>query len=323
MESAATLREGYPFLEINIEGLPRKASCRAIKSVFKAFSSLREAKRILLREKICLVVGTGGYVTFPFIKAARALRIPCVLFEANAVPGLAFKLCERSADAVLLQFEECLKHLRYPKKARVIGAPLRRGFTSLSKSEARERLGIAEDAFFFLSFGGSLGAQKINEVCVELMSKLQEQEILHIHACGARYYGESKKKAPLCAKEGRLLPYLEEMPLYMAAADLVLCRAGAITLAELARAGRAAILVPSPNVTADHQRKNAYAYKERGAALVFEEKDLSGEALLTTLTRLKKSPSELRLLEQKIKGLDDKNAEREFLKTALSLITEK
>ena len=155
------------------------------------------------------------------------------------------------------------------------------------------------------------------------MSKLQEQEILHIHACGARYYEESKKKAPHRAETGRLLPYVEEMPLYMAAADLILCRAGAITLAELARAGRAAILVPSPNVTADHQRKNAYAYKDRGAALVLEEKELSGEALLRVLTRLKESPSELRLLEQRIKELDYESAEREFLKTALSLVTKK
>ena len=323
MENAAALREGYPFLNINIEGLPRKISCQSIKSVFKAFSSINEAKKILLREKINLVIGTGGYVSFPFIKAARSLRIPVILFEANAIPGLAFKLCERSADAILLQFEECRKHLRFPEKARVIGAPLRHGFTSLSKNEARARLGIAKDAFFFLSFGGSLGAQKINEVCIGLMKKSEKQEMLHIHACGARYYEELKKKAPRCADEGRLLPYLEEMPLYMAAADLVLCRAGAITLAELARAGRAAILVPSPNVTADHQRKNAYAYGERGAAIVFEEKDLSDEILFKTVMRLKGSPPEIRVLEQKIKELDYENAEREFLRTVLSLTEKK
>ncbi len=323
MENAAAVREGYPFFEIDIEGLKRRLSCQAFRAAFKAFRAPKRAEKILYEEKIDLVIGTGGYVCYPFVKAAHALGIPSIVFEANAIPGLAFKLCERSADALLLQFDDCLRHLRSPEKARVIGAPLRSGFSEISRQRARTLLGIPPDAFLFLSFGGSLGAEKINTVCLEAMEALEKKHVLHIHACGTRYYDALKTKHGRYVQRKQLLPYLERMPLYMTAANLILCRAGAITLAELSRAGRAAITVPSPNVTADHQRKNAYAYREKGAALVLEEETLNAPDLIKTVCRLSTSPRELMALEKNIKAFDRPDAEKRFLQTVKALMSPK
>jgi len=267
MEKEIFRGAGYPFYDIRIEGLQRKLSCRNLRSAFYALSAPSAAKKILKETRADLVIGTGGYVSYPFIKAAHALRIPSLLFEANATPGLCVRLCERAASRTLLQFEECLSHMRYPSKARVIGAPLREEFYSVTRDEARSLLGIPKDIFFFLSFGGSLGAAEINRACLEAMDKLTgKRGILHIHATGNRYYEEIVKKRPACKENDHILPYIERMPLYMSAANLILCRAGAITLAEISRLGRAAILVPSPNVSGDHQRINAYAYQKKNAA---------------------------------------------------------
>ncbi len=307
IESFTAEKHGYPFFEISIEGLPRKISCRALRSAFKAFTAPSHAKRIISEEKIELVIATGGYVSYPFIKAAHVLSIPSLLFEANAVPGLAFRLCESKADMLLLQFEECLEKLRHPEKAKVIGAPLRCGFSDVSRQRARSLLGIPANTFLFLSFGGSLGAAQINKACTEAMSYFEEHRVLHIHACGKRYFEEAKKKNSAFVRKKQLLPYIDEMPLYMAAANLILCRAGAITLAELAHVGRAAIIVPSPNVTADHQSKNAAAYAQKGAVHVLKENDISVDTIIKTVLEFKESPRKIFMLESNIKLFDTLN----------------
>ena len=305
MEEGIIKKEGYPFYGICIEGLQRKFSCRNLRSVFLAISSPKKAKNILKEMRADLVIGTGGYVSYPFIKAAHALKIPSLLFEANATPGLCVRLCEKMATRTLLQFEECLPHMRFPSKARVIGAPLREDFYTVTREKARMALGIPQNVFFFLSFGGSLGAAQINRACIEVLEKHKnKKDLLHIHGCGERYFEELAKKHPSLVETGRLLPYVEKMPLYMSAADLVLCRAGAITLAEIARLGRAAILVPSPNVSGDHQRINAYAYQKRNAAWVMEEKYLTGASLSGKLFSLMKNQGNIRSAEREVKQFD-------------------
>lgn len=314
-------KEGYPFHTIAIEGFHRKVSCRNFKSAFLMLSSPRHAKEIIKRTKAELVIGTGGFVSYPFLTAAHDLKVPSLLFEANATPGLCFKLCERKASRTLLQFEACLSHLSRPERARVIGAPLRKDFYSLTRKEARALLGIGDDVFFFLSFGGSLGAAEINKACLEASRRLQKHSgILHIHGCGKRYFEKIRALYPDLVQSGRAVPYIERMPLYMSAADLILCRAGAITLAELARLRRAAILVPSPNVSGDHQRKNAYAYQKAGAAIVMEEKELSAKGLCEKILSLKKDPKRIASLESAIKHFDIPKTPEQFISTVRALL---
>ncbi len=322
MESETAQKEGFPFFEIDIAGFERKLSCRNFRSAFLAFKAPKKAKDILEKIRVDTVIGTGGYVSYPFMRAAHALSIPSLLFEANATPGLCVRLCERTATRTLLQFEECLSHMRYPSRARVIGAPLREDFYTVTRERARAMLGIGRDVFLFLSFGGSLGAAQINRVCAEVMEKYKnKKELLHIHGCGKRYFAEMAKEHPFLVKEGRLLPYVDKMPLYMSAADLILSRAGAITLAEIARLGRAAILVPSPNVSGDHQRINAYAYQKKNAAWVMEEKHLSCDTLSAKLEFLMKNRADILCAEKEAKRFDVPETPKLFLSALDALRT--
>lgn len=324
-ESAIAQKEGLPFFEIAIDGFHRKEFCRNFRSAFLALKAPRDARTILSAFKSDLVIGTGGYVSYPFIHAAHALEIPSVLFESNAIPGLAVKLCERKASRTLLQFEECLPHLRYPEKARTIGAPLRSGFYGISREEARRRLGIPQNAFFFLSFGGSLGAAVINRTALQCMEILEKNapHILHVHATGKRYYAQIEQAYPSFAQKKKLLPYIDDMACYMSASDLIFSRAGATTLAEIACMGRAAILVPSPNVAADHQRKNAYAFAQARAAWVMEEKSLSPASLAEKVCKLSEDRALLQSTERAAKAFAVPKTKDYFLQTVQALLGEK
>ncbi|MBO5755622.1 MAG: UDP-N-acetylglucosamine--N-acetylmuramyl-(pentapeptide) pyrophosphoryl-undecaprenol N-acetylglucosamine transferase, partial [Clostridia bacterium] len=315
IEKRITAKEGYAFRHIPTEGLHRSLTLRNFRTLYLAATSTRRAVAILKEEKPSLVIGTGGYVSFPLIRAAKRLSIPCLLYEPNAVPGLAVKLTEKAADAVLLQFEECKTHLRFPEKATVMGAPLRRGFSFPSRAEARRRLHMNQKDFVFLSFGGSLGAERISETILGAVPALKCQGVRLVHACGERLYNRLKFSHPGEVADGTLLPYIDDMPSYMAAADLILCRAGAITLAELSCAARASLLVPSPYVAGNHQFKNAEFYRKSGAALLLSEQDLSVELITERVLFLKQNPSLIDAMEASARKLSRKNAKNIFLKT--------
>ncbi len=312
MERRIAAEGGYPFYPIAIEGLHRSLSFRNLRTFFLAIKAPARAKQILKEFEPTLVIGTGGYVSYPMIPAARRLGIPALLYEPNAVPGLAVRMTEKHATAVLLQFDACAKHLKYREKARVIGAPLREGFTRYKRSEARKKLGIPEDAFTVLSFGGSLGAECISEATTEAFSALERQGVFLIHGAGRRLFDSLKVKYPKEAKEGRLLSYIDDMPAYMAAANVVVCRAGAMTLAELSRASRASVLIPSPYVAENHQEKNAMLYEKKGAALLMREESLSAETLRERILFLKHNPALLSRMEKNASLVGKQNAEESF-----------
>ena len=166
---------------------------------------------------------------------------------------------------------------------------------------------------FALSFGGSLGASEINRCCIDAMRRLSSKEdVWHMHGTGARYYEELIKRDPSLKDNRFVVPYIEQMPLYMSAANLILSRAGAITLAEISRLGRAAILVPSPNVSGDHQRVNAYAYQRKNAAWVMEEKHLSGLAIAAKVLSLQKNKGNILSAEKAAKQFDKEDTPKLF-----------
>ena len=209
------------------------------------------------------------------------MGIPTALHESNAVPGVAVRMLAGAVDRIYLNFEETGEGLGYPEKQMRVGNPLLNAAFTMDRAEAREKLGIPDRyKYFILSYGGSMGAERLNAAVLKLMRDFTSKhpEVLHLHATGAiekELCGGWFKEMGLDRYENiRLVEYIYDMPLQMAAADLIICRAGAMTISELAIAGKCAVFIPSPNVTNNHQYKNARVLADAGAASLFEEKEL-------------------------------------------------
>ncbi|MCI9456420.1 MAG: undecaprenyldiphospho-muramoylpentapeptide beta-N-acetylglucosaminyltransferase [Oscillospiraceae bacterium] len=292
MEARLVPQAGYEMSTIHVLGFQRRLSLHNLKNNCMAacylVSSGFRAREILKEFQPDVVVGTGGYVSGPILRSAAKLKIPTVTHESNAYPGVTTRLLCRYADKVLLAVEDAKKYLDPGREYIVTGNPVREEIIFASRREARQKLNIPQDGFCLLSFGGSLGAQRVNEAVAELIAwhtKAHPGKIHHIHATGS--YGV--ELLPRLLKERGVdyqnIPtldireYINDMADCMAAADLVISRAGALTLSELEAAGRASILIPSPNVAANHQYHNAMALANRNAAVVVEEKNLTGDWL--------------------------------------------
>ena len=283
METKLVPQEGFELKTVTISSFYRSLSPAAIKHNLGTLVNLNRSKKqanaILNDFKPDLVVGTGGYASFPVVKAAAKRGIPTAVHESNAVPGLTTKTLSKVVDRVLVGFEDSKYHYDNPEKVVVTGTPVRGDFFRYTRKEAREQLGLTDDKPLLLSFFGSLGAEVMNGYMGEFF-KLEEENDFpfhHIHGAG-RNYESMKANCP----ENPMLdlrPYIYDMPLVCAAADLVICRAGASTIAELAAIAKPSILVPSPNVTADHQTKNAKVLADHGGAVLLPESECSGSRL--------------------------------------------
>ena len=272
---------GYPLHFVEIQGMRRSLSLSNLKTLYLTLTSPGKAKKIIKEFKPDLVVGTGGYVSWPVVKAASQMGIPCALHESNAVPGVAVKMLARAVDRIYLNFEETGAELPCKEKILRVGNPLQHTFASLTREEARAHLGIPDKyKYCILSYGGSMGAERLNAAVLRLMRDFtaKHPEVLHLHATGSiekELCGGWFTEMGLDKYENiRLVEYIYDMPYQMAAADLVICRAGAMTVSELAMSGKCAVFIPSPNVTNNHQYKNARVLVDAGAASLFEEKEL-------------------------------------------------
>ncbi|MBR2930982.1 MAG: UDP-N-acetylglucosamine--N-acetylmuramyl-(pentapeptide) pyrophosphoryl-undecaprenol N-acetylglucosamine transferase [Clostridia bacterium] len=288
-ENSAITKSGYPLIELEVEGLARRHPIRSVRAVSLAWRARSEARE-LLRE-ICpsAVIGTGGYVSWPVLSAAISLGIPALIHESNASPGLVTRLLGRRCNAVMLGFEAAEMRLGGAHTV-YTGNPVRREIGRLGRREARRRLGIDYGIPLVLSFGGSLGAERMNAAVLEAVGRsvALPRGTLWVHATGRRHFESVKAVAGKNTDKGclRILPYIEDMPLWLAAADIGVTRGGAMTLAELCAARLPAIIIPSPNVTDDHQTKNAEALAEAGAVRLLAESELSGDRLLCEVSPL-------------------------------------
>ena len=293
MENRLVPKEGYPLYHVEIQGLRRSLSIKNLKTLWMTVTSVSKAKKLVKEFKPDLVVGTGGYVCWPVCKAASSMGIATALHESNAIPGVAVKMLASSVDKIYVNFEASAEQIRQKEKVLRVGNPLKNEFSTLSKEEAREKLGITgKYRHFLLSCGGSLGAERINSEIIALMKdySAKHPELLHVHATGANGY-ESFMEAFRAAgldQYPNLVPmeYIYDMPVRLSAADLVINRAGAMTLSELAALGKPAILIPSPNVVDNHQYKNAKVLADAGAAVLIEEKDLTDGLLARTVDEI-------------------------------------
>ena len=282
-ENEIIAKNGLKAYTIPIHGIERRLSAANIKHIKNAFLTKRAAAKIIKDFGADMIIGTGGYVCWPVISAGADMKIKTVIHESNAVAGLTTKLLARKADMILCGTEG-LKL----KGAQYTGNPIRGDFDKYTKASARASFGIKPSQKFIVSVGGSIGAEKFNRAAIALMESfsLPDERICHLHGCGHRYFDEISAEFPhLCrGKDGvRILQFINDMPKALIAADIVISRCGAITLSELAYCGTPAILIPSPNVTANHQLKNALYYEAAGAARLITEKDLTPDTLTRTV----------------------------------------
>ena len=326
IENRLVEKEGYRIYHANSMGISRNLSPKNIYALWLAFYSPIKAKKFIKEFSPDIVIGTGGYVCWPVLRAAASLNIPTAVHESNVVPGFAIKMLEKHVDKILLNFEETKGFLSHPERSVTVGNPMRTGFTLGSREKTRAELGIKEDERLILSFGGSLGAEAINNACIEVMSNYVEKTegVFHIHACGEKNYDRCKEKFDSLGLKNsekiKLERYISNMPELMSAADAVISRAGAMTLSELALTRKASILIPSPNVTNNHQYKNAKALADKNAAILLEEKELSAKTLTQNLKSILEDSAKSDELRKNISLFALNDANRKVYEEIVKLI---
>ena len=307
MEERLVPAAGFSFRSITVAGFQRKLNWNNVKrnaaAAVHVFTASREARRIISEFQPDICIGTGGYVAGPVIREAIKMKIPSLIHEQNAFPGVTNKMLSKHADRTMLAVADAQKYLAEGARCVLTGNPVRQEVIRADREAARQKLGL-DDRPLILSFGGSLGARTINEAVAGLLTaSAKTGRFQHIHGYGQwgkwfpgllKEKGIDLKKHP----EFDVREYISNMPDCLAAADLVICRAGAITLSELQAQGRASILIPSPNVAENHQYHNAMALVNRGAAAILEEKDLTPEALCRKVDELFASPETIRKIEE-------------------------
>ena len=282
-------KAGYDFRTVHISSFHRSFKPREIRhnlvSVGNLLRAPGEARAILRQFRPDVVIGTGGYASFPMVKAAAKAGIPTAVHESNMVPGLTTEMLEPFADRIMVGFEACREHYRHPEKVIVTGTPVRRDFFHLTKAEAKRRLGVEDGRPLLVSFWGSLGAS-----------------------------GMALEGTGIEVRE-----YIYDMAAVMRAADLVLCRAGASTISELTALGVPALIVPSPYVTNNHQEKNARVLENAGGAAVLLEKDCSGQALFQAACGILHDGARRASMERAMSALGIRDATERIYQTVLEI----
>lgn len=297
MEEKLVPQAGYELRAFPASGMSRKLNFSGIKknigAVKNVFSAISGCKKIFKEFKPDVIVGTGGYASFPALMAGSMMGIPTCVHESNALPGLTTRLIANRADRVLVCFPESAKHYRKPEKVEVVGMPVRREFIFTEKEAARKELGIDSRPLIVTAFG-SQGAKAMNEVTGKLFRLEQDAGFPynHIHAVGSYGWGwmpdyVRQQGVDLNQTDAiTMQQYIYNMPTVMAAADIFISRAGASSCNEIAASGTPCILIPSPNVTDNHQEKNARALEKEGAAVVILESDCTAEVLMAEIQKL-------------------------------------
>ena len=299
METKLVPREGFELRTLTISNFQRKLTPQGIAHNFRTIRTIRwalqRADGIVGRLGPGVILGTGGYASFPVLRQGARRHIPTAVHESNAVPGLTTKMVAKGAERILVNFEESREQYENPERVVVTGMPVRPEFLYTTREAAREALGL-DNRPLVVSCWGSLGAREMNKKITDFFVReiADGEPWNHIHATGSfgwRWMPQYVKEAGVDLSEHPsidLREYIYDMPLLMAAADLVICRGGAATISEVAASATPCIIVPSPNATNNHQEKNARLLEGRGAAEVLLERDCYGGRLYETAQKLLK-----------------------------------
>lgn len=332
MEHRLVTKAGYEFRGVEMSGFRRDISPGAIvRNVRAAYCYLVSAKtavrKIIKDFRPDLAIGTGGYVTGTVLSQAAALGVKTITHESNSYPGMATKMLSNKADKVLLATEDAKKHLKDVSRCIVTGNPLRTNIPIEERGNARKRLGLPE-GYTVLSFGGSLGAARINQAVAQLVSwERKTGGINHIHSYGGgnrEMFMDALKSANVKEDKQHLMfkEYIDNMYTCMCAADLIISRAGAMTITELTEIGRPSILIPYPAATENHQYYNALSLVNANAAIMIEDKDLTPARLVDEVSRLYSDRARLSLMEENAKKSAKSNASDKILAEIVDLVGE-
>lgn len=330
METDLVPRAGYDVVTVEVTNLHRSFKPSELAYNFKSLANVvtatRAAKQIVRDFQPDVAIGTGGYVCYPVLRAAAQLGVPTVVHESNAVPGLTTKMLAGAVDRILVGFEESRQHYAQAGKVLVTGTPVRGAFSACSPQAAKDQIGLPADKPLVVSVWGSLGARYMNGVMADVIARACEHPTFSlIHSAGKLGYDRmTAALSEKCAKDPgacgmEVRPYIYDMPLVMDAADLVLCRAGASTLAELTSIGKPAILVPSPNVTNNHQERNARVLERAGGAKVLLEGEFTAEELYDLVCTLLTDQKQLSEMAEKMRAAGVPEAADRIAETILEL----
>ena len=330
LEKDLVPKAGYAFRTVHISSFHRSLKPAEIKhnlvSLYNLTRAPREAKAILREFRPDVVIGTGGYASYPMVKAAAKAGIPTAVHESNMVPGLTTEMLEPLADRVMVGFESCSRHYKHPDKVVVTGTSVRGDFFDLTKKQAKQKLGVDDGRPLIVSFWGSLGASGMNRQMADFLAlEAAKEPFHHIHAAGKGGYPvilELLKEKGVDLEEHPSLQvreYIYDMAVVMRAADLVICRAGASTISELTALGVPALIVPSPSGTTNHQEKNARVLEEAGGAAVLLEKDSSGQSLFQAACGILRDPEKRAGMETAMAALGIRDATERIYQTILQI----
>ena len=330
MEQRMFTAAGYDFFGMEVHSIAREWGLKFIwwnvKSFFCILKALRTSRRLLREFKPDVVVGCGSFASGPIVYAAAKMRIPTAIHEQNSFPGLANRLLAKSVDKIMITMPESSKNLGYPEKTLLTGNPVRQDIASQDKKQVRAEMGLS-DCFVLLSVGGSQGAVPLNNVMPQLIDWAERRSKTALfHSTGERNYDsfvsllrengiETEK-----LKHTKVLPYISNMPEMLAAADLVLCRAGATTLCEVAASGTGALIIPCPDVQNNHQYFNAMSFKNAGAAEVLEQKDLTAQSLIKCVESLADNREKLKLMGINARAAANIDSPKIICRTICSLV---
>lgn len=290
IESEIVPKYGYELKTVTVQGFKRKIDFDNVKRVFKLFKGLEQSRKVVKKFKPDVVIGTGGYVSGPVLFNAAMSKVPTVIHEQNSFPGVTNKILSKVVTRVLTSFED--SHERFPEGSRdklvLTGNPVRKEILVARKNIARKNLGISEDKKMVLCYGGSGGSEEINDAMKVVIENMVKEDIAFIFATGKYYYEEFTKSIEYLNLKPyqQVVPYLEDMANALAASDLVIGSAGAISLAEITALGKPSIIIPKAYTAENHQEYNAKSIESKGAGIAILEKDLTPKTLNETVFRL-------------------------------------
>lgn len=324
MEMEKVPASGYPIEGLWISGLQRRLTADNLMFPFKVMSSLISARRIIKKFNPDVVVGTGGYASGPTLRMASWLRIPTLIQEQNSFPGITNKMLAAKADKICVAYSGMEKF--FPaKKIILTGNPVRSDieFNAITKSTALKHFSLSENKITVLVIGGSLGARTINQAIHAGINQISVANIQLIWQTGLQYADAAAKAVTEKADKGIItFPFIKEMDKAFAAADLIVSRAGAISISELCITGKPCILVPSPNVTEDHQTKNAKALSTKQAAVLIKDPE-AAEKLIQAIIELASNQTEQETLSKNISSMAMKNSAGQIAEQVFKLAQSK
>lgn len=329
LENDLVPRAGYKLETIEAYGINRKISIENIRNLVKTLKSIGRAKKIIKKLKPDVVIGTGGYICMPVMLAAKKLKIPTLLHESNAFPGVSIKVLSKDVNTVMVGFEDAIKRLPKAKNVVLTGTPTKMKKNTLDGekiNKIKEQLGFKSDLPVVLVTGGSQGAKSINETLINIIKKKMNTNYQIIWAAGKNQYDLIKEELQSSninignIPGVKIVPYIYNMEEVMNAVDVVVARSGAMTITEISILGKPAIFIPYPYATENHQEYNAKVLEKTGAAKIILDKNLNDKILSEYIEDMIKDKDKLKEMSNNARKIAIDNVEERIYKEILKVL---